>query len=368
MEFCFIIFALGCSFLNIMAILNNNPMNARANRAMVALQAGVSESTVSRALNNSPLIRVVIRDRVARVARELGYVPDKQASLLAKGRTCRLGFVVRTFRSFQPFTRSYFPAVLDGAILGAEQRGYSITVILDPFLDQAKELDRVVQSREVDGLLIPATSSEDPRIPQLLESKIPFVLINNCAPACNTVYDNCKTGMEKAIRYAKDMGHLKIGYIEGDLAYLNARDRLSCFKSICEELQVKHLEERGDFSRTSGYSGAGRLLNSPFHPTLLMTACDRQALGALDYCRDHRISVPESISIIGYDNMEPAKDAYPSLSTVENPITQSGHEATNILCDILEGKLAGPVQKWLDTDFVIRKSSGINTVQNVKTD
>src|SRR5512136_3029887 len=96
-------------------------MHTRASRAEVAKRAGVAESTVSRALSDSPLISAAVKERVRKAAAALGYVPSRQAAKFATKRTYHLGFVVRSYRSFPPFSRAYFPALLDGAVLGAGQ-------------------------------------------------------------------------------------------------------------------------------------------------------------------------------------------------------------------------------------------------------
>ena len=107
-------------------------------RKDVAKMAGVSESTVSRALSRHPMVSEATKKKVKYAAQALGYVPNRQAAFLAKNKTYRLGLVIPSYKSFPPFSRSYFPALLDGVVLGAEERNYSITVILDKKEDKFK--------------------------------------------------------------------------------------------------------------------------------------------------------------------------------------------------------------------------------------
>jgi LacI family transcriptional regulator len=141
------------------------------------------------------------------------------------------------------------------------------------------------------------------------------------------------------------------------MSYKNAMDRLKVFNRLAEESGFETIIEHGDFSRTSGYRCAEQLLSVPNPPSLVMTSSDRAALGVLQYCAEAGISVPRDLSVIGYDNLQPAIDVSPPLSTVDNPISRAGWAAVQLLVDIINGKVSEPVQLWLDTSFVARKST-----------
>jgi LacI family transcriptional regulator len=333
-------------------------MRSGANRGEVARLARVAESTVSRALCDSSLISPLVKKRVRLAAEKLGYVPNRQAALFARRQTLRLGFVVRSYTSFPPFSRAYFPALLDGAVMGADERGYFLTIILDRKGQEVRDLAQTVQSKEVDGLLISIIQTQDPRIEGLMARKIPFVIINDHQDDCFSVDHNPSVGMSKAFEHAVSLGHSHIGYITGDLSYRNARDRMDAFQNQALKFGVYTRIEEADFSRTGGYRSAGRLLCGGEPPTLIMTASDREALGVIDYCKDHGIRVPEDVSLVGYDNLLPAQDVSPRLTTVDNPVTREGYAAAQLLIDVLEKKIARPVCKWLDTGFVVRQSTG----------
>ncbi|MEI6877087.1 MAG: substrate-binding domain-containing protein, partial [Spirochaetota bacterium] len=149
-----------------------------------------------------------------------------------------------------------------------------------------------------------------------------------------------------------------VGYITGDRKFRNAIDRLACFESLAREFGMGSQVVEGNFSRTSGYRGAARLLESAAKPTVIMTSSDRAALGVLSLCVERGIHVPGELSVIGYDNLYPAEDVNPSLSTVDNPISASGKLAAEILIAYLEGGKEWPRQEWLVTGFVVRESTG----------
>jgi len=333
-------------------------MHAGATRKTVAKSAGVSESTVSRALSGSSLISEETRSKVQKAAESLFYIPNQQASLLARKKTFRLGLVVPYYKSIPTFSRSYFPVLLDGTVSFAEERGYSVTIILDKQGDQFKNLPLLVKRKEIDGLLISILCKEDPRIHDLLQENIPFVLVNSVVENAFCVDNNPEPGMRLAIHYAREMGHQKIGFIAGDMNYHNAGERFSFFRNLAGEFGFDYTIEEGNFSKTSGYYAAGKLLQADPRPTLIMTSSDREALGVLEYCRDHKINIPSDISLIGFDNLDPAGYVYPSLTTINNPIRGVAAEGARLLIDIIEGKEKEPRVVRLDTGFVVRQSSG----------
>ncbi len=326
-------------------------------RSEVARLAGVSESTVSRSLNDSPLISSQSKQRVKDAAKRLGYVPSRQAALFARRRTYTLGFVVPSYQRFPPFSRAYCPALLDGAVLGAEERGFSVAIVLDRVEDEGRDYGALVRNRTYDGLLFAVTRSDYHRFRYFAENAIPFVLVNNYSEGLFSVDARPEPGMRGAFQHAVELGHARIGYITGDMSFKNAVDRLDVFRSLAEEFHRETVVAVGDFSRTSGYRGTHQLLTGRNPPTLIMTSSDRAALGILQYCGEKGIRVPRDLSVIGYDNLVPATDVSPPLSTVDNPVSRAGWEAVQLLVDIIDGTVRSPVQLWLDTSFVARQST-----------
>jgi LacI family transcriptional regulator len=331
--------------------------NDKPSRADVARAAGVAESTVSRALNNSSLISEEIKERVRTVAGRLGYIPSRQAAMFARNRVGALGVVIPRYSSFPPFSRAYFPTLLDGIVIEAERHDEFITIILDKRDTTADGLGQLVIERSVDALIFAVTPANMERYGKLQEMEVPFVLVNNYHPQMNSVDALPEPGMRKAFRHAHELGHRRMGHITGDLAYKNGQDRLAAFRKLCTEFGMEPVVAEGDFSKTSGYRACGKLLSGRKPPTLIMTASDRAASGVLTYCEEHGIAVPEELSVIGYDDLHPARDSSPKLSTVQNPIEASGAEATRLILDYLDSDRATPVNRWLDTDFVAREST-----------
>ena len=329
-------------------------MVKKVSRADVAREAGVSESTVSRALNNSSLISEPIKQKVQRVAHSLGYYPSRTATLFAKNRSYCIGFVTPNYKKIKPFSRSYFPSLLDGVVEAVTEKSYSVNIVIDENLGRYRSYDELINAHAVDGLIFSITNDNFLPIYSLMDKKLPFVLVNNYFEGSSSIYARPDKGMQKAFQYLYDMGHTQVGYITGDLDFKNGKDRLSNFENLSHQYHMDTKIIKGNFSKTSGYNAFDQ-----FHgnlPSVVMNACDRQAFGFMQACSDNNIIVPSDIQVIGYDDFYPAATSTPSLTTISHPISEMGKVASNLLIDIIEERCEYK-QIWFDTDFVIRKST-----------
>lgn len=325
----------------------------------MAEAAGVAESTVSRALNDSPLISDEVKTRIKEIASRLGYIPNRQAVLLASKKTMRIGLVVRTYKSFSPFTRSYFPRLLDGVLQKAEELGYSVTVVLDKKEDKYKDLSEMIYSKELDGFIFSVTPLEDPRFSGLLSHNVPFVLVNNLFEGADCINCDPYAGTRDALSHLASLGHKHIGYITGDINYWDGKERLTVFKRLCRKQGIRITLSDGNFSKKSGIAGAEKLLSDRDIPTAIMTGSDRCALGVMEYCKKENIQIPGDLSLIGFDNLGPARDSVPGLSTIHNPVVRMGSDAMAHLYERLSGKIKKDTSLLIDSGFIIRESTGV---------
>jgi len=332
-------------------------MDNKPSRKDVADKAGVSESTVSRALNDSPLITQAIKEKVRAAAKDLGYIPSRQATLFARRHTKMLGFVLPSYDAFPPFSRSYFPALLDGVVLECDALDYSATIILDKKKSNTEDYYTLIRSKTVDGLLFAVTRADFKPFSGLREQGVPFVLINNYHAGLNSVDAIPETGMRKACEHAYSLGHRHWGYITGDMQFCNAIDRLAVFNRLVTEYEVQSSIVEGNFSKTSGYEGAQKLLMQPKRPSVIFCSSDRCAFGVLSQAAKMGIRVPQELSVVGYDNLPPVRDITPPLSTIDHPVTKLARHATRLLISILQGEREEPVSEWLETDFIVREST-----------
>ena len=328
-------------------------MGKSVGRAEVAKAAGVSESTVSRALNDSPLISDEIKKKVRTVSEQLGYFPSRTATLFASNKSFAIGFVVPYYPSIMPFTRPYFPSLLDGLLLGSLEHNYTISIVFENHLGRYRSYYELINSHSYDGLVFAITKDQFPEIQPLIDRSLPFVLVNNYQAGAASIYARPDVGMTKAFEHATGLGHSHIGYITGDLQFKNGKDRLAMFEQLASRYHCTTTIVEGDFSRSSGFDAFQQLSHGP---SLVMTASDRQAFGFFQACTEHGKRVPQDLSVIGYDNFQPASTSAPPLTTVNHPITEMGRQAVLMLVSMIEQGKAGE-QKWADTDLVIRRST-----------
>lgn len=328
-------------------------MEKLVGRADVAKAAGVAESTVSRALNDSPLISDEIKKKVRLAAEELGYVPSRTATLFASNRSFAIGFVVPYYKKILPFTRSYFPALLDGLLLGTLNHNYNVGIIFENYLGKYRSYRDLITSHSYDGLIFAITKDQFPEIDPLIEHNLPFVLVNNYREGAASIYARPDEGMRKAFSHAHELGHHHIGYVTGDLQFKNGKDRLQAFEELASHYHLQTTIVEGNFSRNSGFNAFRQFGKKE---SLIMTASDRQAFGFLQACSEHSKKVPQDISLIGYDNFQPAGTSTPPLTTVDHPIMEMGAEAVQMLIGMIEHGTAAE-QRWAETGFVVRKST-----------
>lgn len=334
-------------------------MRKKVSRGEVARAAGVAESTVSRALNDSNLISDEVKKKIKEIAADLGYIPNRQAVLLASRKTMRIGLVVRTYKSFSPFTRSYFPRLLDGVLQKAEALGYSVTIVLDKVDEEYKDLSKMIYSKELDGFIFSVTPLDDPRFEGLMSHNVPFVLLNNIVEGAGCVNCDPYAGTRDALSHLSSLGHTHVAYVQGDINYWDGRERLAVFETLCAEQGMAYSLCEGNFSKRSGISAAEKLLRTPDRPTAIMTGSDRCALGVMEYCKKENIRIPQDLSLIGFDNLGPARDSVPGLSTIHNPVVRMGSDAMELLYQRLSGTVEKETRLLIDSGFIIRESTGV---------
>ena len=326
----------------------------------IGKRAGVSRSTVSRVINNHSSVRPGVRQRVLRVIEETGYQPHAAARSLAAQRTRVIGLVVpRSVQAF--FADPFFPRLIQGIAQACNAREYTLSLFM--FHTEAEEQDlypRVLSRGLIDGVII-SSLEDDPLIPRLLESNMPFVIQGRpliSAPVNYVDVDNI-VGAHNAVTHLIRLGRRRIGHIAGPLntgvgldrrqGYVNAH--LGRALPIQEELIVE-----GDFSETGGYLAARQLLARDVDA--IFAASDTMAFGALRMLREMGRRVPEDVAVVGFDDLEAAALTQPPLTTVRQPIRQTGIAAVETLLDILENG-DEPVQRViLPTQLIIRQSCG----------
>lgn len=326
----------------------------------IAQRAGVSVKTVSRVLNNEPMVGANTRARVEAVMREVGYVPNILAQRLARGRAMVIGLI------FHNATRAYLNDVLEGSLDVARQRGYGImTRLIDVTSpDDRDELLRMIAQQRAEGYLFTPPCDN---APELLESlsqhRIPFVRLTPHDRTLPLPHVSARDyqGARDMADYLIGLGHRRIGFIMGNHDHQASHDRLAGLRDSLTAHNVPledSLIRQGDWSFASGRACGEALLDEPSPPTAIFASNDDMAAGVLAAAHQRKILVPETLSIAGFDDVPLAEQVWPALTTVRQPIQLIARQATTLLIDLLEGRAVSASQIDLPTDLIVRDSTG----------
>ncbi len=306
----------------------------------IARVAGVSHATVSRALRDDPRISEQTKKRIRRIARDMGYFPSAIARGLATGRTDTVGMVVTTISD--PFVAP----IVQGAEKKAMEAGYSL-ILSQSGADPDRELAavRLLRERRVDGVIVTASRVGELYTPLLSELKVPIVLINNQKEGgyLHSIYVDDFAGARAAVEYLLEIGHRKIAYVACPERPLSNKNRFEGYKSALESQGIQ-AEERlvvriaGKDDLTRGREAAERLLSYDERPSAVFCYNDLTAVGALQAFRAKEVSVPEEISLVGFDDISIASMVCPALTTVAQPKEEMGIKAMEMLLALMEGE------------------------------
>ena len=305
----------------------------------IAKQAGVSHSTVSRALHGSPLIADETVKRIRQIAVEMGYFPSAAARSLRTSRSHALGVIVSTIDD--PF----FSEILQGIEEIAQGRGYSLLMAAsqrNPEREQAIVQD--MRQRQVDGLIICSASFNTSQQLKLLEFGIPIVVINNQAAEDYrySIYHDDVDGSRQVTRHLIELGHKRIAYLGNSLSGRTTLDRLTGFRLEMEiagfTIPAKYIYEVPGSRPEDGLTGLEHFLKLPEYPTAIFCFNDMLAIGLLNGLHSAGIRVPEDISVVGFDNIVFSAYTNPPLTTLDQPKHYIGAEAARLILGLLDNE------------------------------
>lgn len=325
-----------------------------ANLRDVAKKAGVSTATVSRALSGAANVRPRTRTKVLRAAQELRYRPNRHARDLRGRRSRTVGLVVSNLEN--PFFLDKFhyleaEAVRQGYEVVVESTGY------DPHRLQ-ESLDGML-ARSLAGLVVSA-SELDASVADLLQGvEIPVVIfmsdLDVPLPSCTRINVNDARGVRTMVSYLRSLGHSRFGVLGHHMKIGNLKTRSGliarALKDSGADVSVVSAEV-GD-SPAGGRLGARAMLGVP-RPTAVICLNDHVAIGVLREIREHGLSVPEDVSVVGFDNIGLSEYTNPSLTTVHVPRDYLGRLAMERILDAGRGV---PDEVILDPQLVIREST-----------
>ena len=318
----------------------------------VAAKVGVSTGTVSLVLSNAPGPSAATRERVMAAAAELGYRPDRTASLLARRRAHLLGVMLDV--------RSTFHAELVAELHdAAEAAGYDVLLsTVTPTRDSRRAIETLVDSR-CEALVLLGPDAPTARLTTLGE-QIPVVVVGRRLRS--TTLDVVRTaddhGVTAAVEHLVELGHRDIAFVDGGQGTI-ATDRRSGY---LRAMRRHGLEDRvrvlaGAQTEVAGTAAAKEVVGSDRAPTAVVTYNDRVALGLLDGLLRAGVAVPEEMSVVGYDDSPSAHLPHVDLTTVSQDTRRQAENAVQAAVERLDGGRTTPRQVVLEPRLVVRRTT-----------
>jgi DNA-binding LacI/PurR family transcriptional regulator len=327
------------------------------NISEVAARARLSTATVSRAINQSDLVRPRTAEKVWRVIRELGYYPNTQARALVSGKTRMFGLII------SDIVNPFFPELVKSFEFAAIRRGYEVIVANTDYSSErmAVCVRRMVE-RKVDGVAI-MTSEIDPHLlGELSNRRLPIVFLDmgKLKPLISDITVDYNKGIREAVQHIVALGHRDIGFISGPLSLKSARFRRAAFLKCMTASGISNQHRivvEGNHKFDGGEVAMTRLLSSPRPPTAVLTSNDLTAVGALRAIHRAGLRVPDDISVVGFDDIELSQFTNPPLTTIRLSRDELGQKAFDTLYDAVENPKDISRQINVSTSLTIREST-----------
>lgn len=321
----------------------------------IARILNVSHTTVSRALNDSPLISEKTKRKIKEIAKELNYIPNYNAKSLVQNRSYNIGLFFTTIT--QVTSPSFFYETVRG-INNVITENYNLVVKgIDNYKDYTS-----LDSKRFDGIILMSQSEKDNSfIYHVLEKKIPLVVLNREVPdhSIINILPADRTGAYEAVSYLIKSGHRNIALIEGEKGFRATIERREGFLSalIDSNLHInKEFIVEGNYTLESGYSAMKKLLNMKQIPTAVFCSNDDMAVGAIKAISEVGLSIPTDIAIMGFDESPYSSFITPALTTVRRSISEVSKEGAKKLLFIIENNEYEGEKIYIKPELIIRDS------------
>lgn len=333
-------------------------LTGRATINDIARIAKVSKKTVSRVINESPLVKPRTRHLVKAIIAELGFTPDPQARALALRRSFLIGLV------YDNPSPQYVVNMQRGILDGLEATDFQL--VLRPVnradTDLSDRLKQFILQHKPFGLILPPSVSEDEAlIAMLREHEVDYVRIASVdfdLPS-RMIRTHDAEGAAQAARHLCALGHTDIAHIQGPQTFRSAHERRKGFSRGLEEagrkLPAEMVAEAG-YTFDSGLQAMERLIYAKRRPTAVFAGNDEMATGAYVAVRKAGLRIPEDISIVGFDDTPIAGRLWPAMTTVRLPIREMGRAAARLLLDQAAGNAPSEMISF-SPEIVVREST-----------
>ncbi|HAX72710.1 MAG TPA: LacI family transcriptional regulator [Firmicutes bacterium] len=328
----------------------------------IAKKAGVSPTTVSRVINNYEDVSAKTRKKVLETIEEMNYIPSPSARSLSTKKSYLVGILFSEALGIG-IEHPFFSGVIEHFKRRMEFEGYDTMFVATHLGNKEMSYLKHCQYRQLDGVFVVTGNLYEDKLHELLNSDIKCVTTDLIYKSTPRVSSDDYDGAAKVVSYFVDQGSHDIGIISGPLYVSSALTRYNGFVETYEKLvgnfDQRFFIESADFDVNAGYEAA-KLLVERFGrfniPSCLFIGGDTIAIGVMKYLKEIGLQIPKDVKIIGYDDIEVAKQVSPALSTVAQNRQAIGCGVAETLISLIEGKEA-EAEKVIDVELVLRETT-----------
>jgi LacI family transcriptional regulator len=329
----------------------------------VAQRCGVSVASVSKALNDMPDISPGTARRIRDMARELGYYPNVAARALKTSRSKTIGILL-FLRGIIVWTHEYFSKIVSSIQAQAEKNGYDITIINCDCIDFMGSYLAYCKYRNYDGVIIMSAHFTEPTLLELVNSDIPVVTIDYLCNHRSAVISDNVQGMRDLVQFVYNRGHRRIAYIHGEDTMVT-RNRIASFYKTCEELGVEvpqeYVKDAQYHDPESSAMATRELLALRKRPTCILYPDDFSYIGGMNELERQGLTIPDDMSVAGYDGIYLTQVLHPRLTTLEQDAEGIGTQVIRMLFKAIE-KPKSFIPKHVILPGVIRTGESVKAI------
>ena len=325
----------------------------------ISLKAGVSHSTVSRALNNTGRMSEETRLNILKLADKMNYVPNYSARSLVTDKSYNIG----VFSIKEKVISSTFYEVLEGI---QDVVGLHFNLVFKK-LESEDELNEILKYKKYGGIIFVSIINNDIKyINRISKEKVPFVVINRKMENDKffDVVAEDFLGAFKATEHLIKLGHKDIAYVEGPPENIVTTERKNGYLSALEKYDIPLKNQfimRSNGLPEGGFTAACNLLNLDKQPTAVFAYSDPVAVGIMKAVWKEGYTIPGDIAVVGFDNMVSSQYLVPSLTSIDKPRADMGRNAAKMLLQILNHENPASRVIAIGTRLIIRESCGALT-------
>jgi LacI family transcriptional regulator len=328
----------------------------------VAKEANVSIATVSLVLHNHNRISPATSQRVNKAIKKLNYHPSRSARGLVSQKTGNIGFILRDDHFLR--SEAFYTRIFLGTEFEARDYEYFILLTTIPANYSNKDrLPRFILEKNVDGIII-AGKVPNAIIEQIEKYNLPIAFVDYYPPSNDysvVLIDNISGGMG-ATSFLIRLKHKNIGFLAGDISHPSINDRFRGYVRAMENAGLSsskknYVIDENDTARENGYNSAKKLLRQNREITAIFACNDAMAIGAMQYLKEIGLSIPEDISVIGFDDIEADISIDPPLSTVRVPKHEMGIEVMKLMSEMLKNNTGSRKKILVPVELIERKST-----------